>query len=156
MEQFAVRGGTPLRGEVSIAGAKNAALGILAASIMANDDVVVRNLPDVSDVNILLEAISDTGASVRRLNRHEVQINGASIRSYVVDNSYIRKMRAGYYVLGALLGKYHYAEVALPGGCTIGSRPIDQHLKGFEALGARTSIRNSMVLVEAESNTLLE
>ena len=150
MEQFAVRGGTPLRGEVSIAGAKNAALGILAASIMANDDVVVRNLPDVSDVNILLEAISDTGASVRRLNRHEVQINGASIRSYVVDNSYIRKMRAGYYVLGALLGKYHYAEVALPGGCTIGSRPIDQHLKGFEALGARTSIRNSMVLVEAD------
>ena len=150
MEQFAVRGGRPLRGEVSIAGAKNAALGILAASIMANEDVVIRNLPDVSDVNILMEAISDTGASVRRLNRHEVLINGASIRSYVVDNSYIRKMRAGYYVLGALLGKYHYAEVALPGGCTIGSRPIDQHLKGFEALGARTSIRNSMVLVEAE------
>ena len=150
MEQFAVRGGNPLRGEVSIAGAKNAALGILAASIMADDDVVIRNLPDVSDVNILMEAISDTGAVVRRLNRHEVQMNGASIRSYVVDNSYIRKMRAGYYMLGALLGKYHYAEVALPGGCTIGSRPIDQHLKGFEALGARTSIRNSMVLVEAD------
>ena len=150
MEQFAVRGGHPLRGEVSIAGAKNAALGILAASIMANDDVVVRNLPDVSDVNILLEAISDTGAAVRRLNRHEAQLNGASIHSYVIDNSYIRKMRAGYYVLGALLGKYHYAEVALPGGCTIGSRPIDQHLKGFEALGARTRIWNSMVQVEAE------
>ena len=150
MEQFAVRGGNPLRGEVSIAGAKNAALGILAASIMSDDDVVIRNLPDVSDVNTLLEAISDTGASVRRLGRHEVQMNGSSIQSYVVDNSYIRKMRAGYYMLGALLGKYHYAEVALPGGCTIGSRPIDQHLKGFEALGAKTSIRNSMVMVEAK------
>ena len=150
MKQFAVRGGIPLKGEVSIAGAKNAALGILAASIMTNEDVIVRNLPDVSDVNTLLEAISDTGAAVRRLNRHEVQMNGASIRSYVIDNSYIRKMRAGYYVLGALLGKYHYAEVALPGGCTIGMRPIDQHLKGFEALGARTRIRNSMVMVEAE------
>ena len=150
MEQFAVRGGNPLRGEVSIAGAKNAALGILAASIMSDDDVVIRNLPDVSDVNTLLEAISDTGASVRRLGRHEVQMNGSSIQSYVVDNSYIRKMRAGYYMLGALLGKYHYAEVALPGGCTIGSRPIDQHLKGFEELGAKTSIRNSMVMVEAK------
>ncbi len=150
MKEFVVKGGTPLHGEAAIAGAKNAALGLLAASIMADEDVIVRNIPDVSDVNTLLEAIADTGAKVKRLERHEVLMNGSSIRSYIVNNRYIRKMRAGYYMLGALLGKYHYAEVALPGGCTIGSRPIDQHLKGFEALGARTSIRNSMVLVEAE------
>ena len=147
--EFVVKGGTPLHGETAIAGAKNAALGLLAASIMADEDVFVRNIPDVSDVNTLLEAIADTGAKVKRLSRHEVLMNGRSIRSYVVNNRYIRRMRAGYYMLGALLGKYHYAEVALPGGCTIGSRPIDQHLKGFEALGAKTSIRNSMVLVEA-------
>ena len=150
MMEFVVKGGTPLHGETAIAGAKNAALGLLAASIMADEEVTVRNIPDVSDVNTLLEAIQDTGAIVRRLDRHDVVLNGATIRSYVVNNRYIRKMRAGYYMLGALLGKYHYAEVALPGGCTIGSRPIDQHLKGFEALGAKTSIRNSMVLVEAQ------
>ena len=150
MKEFVIKGGQPLHGEVEIAGAKNAALGLLAAAIMADEDVCVRNIPDVSDVNTLVEAIQDTGARVNRLNRHEVILNGSTIRSYVVNNRYIRRMRAGYYMLGALLGKYHYAEVALPGGCTIGSRPIDQHLKGFEALGAKTSIRNSMVLVEAE------
>ena len=150
MEQFAIRGGRRLTGEVVISGAKNAALGLLAAAIMADEDVYVRNIPDVSDVNTLLEAIRDTGAAVERISRHEVRINGASVRNYVVDNSYIRKMRAGYYLLGALLGKYHFAEVALPGGCTIGNRPIDQHMKGFEALGARTEVVNSMILAQAD------
>ncbi|MBO4410646.1 MAG: UDP-N-acetylglucosamine 1-carboxyvinyltransferase [Lachnospiraceae bacterium] len=149
-DQFVIRGGRPLVGEVEISGAKNAALGILAASIMADEDVFIRNLPDVSDVRMLLSAIKGTGATAEQLNEHEVRMNGSSIRNYVVDDYYIRKMRAGYYMLGALLGKYHYAEVAMPGGCTIGSRPIDQHLKGFEALGARTKIENSMVYVEAK------
>ncbi len=149
MEQFVVKGGKPLTGEVAISGAKNAALGILAAAAMADEDVIIRNLPDVSDVNILLDAIADTGAVVKRIDRHDVLVNGSTITSRVVDNSYIRKMRAGYYMLGAFLGKYHTAEVALPGGCTIGSRPIDQHLKGFEALGADTGIKNSMVCVNA-------
>ncbi|MBR4768511.1 MAG: UDP-N-acetylglucosamine 1-carboxyvinyltransferase [Lachnospiraceae bacterium] len=151
MEQFAIRGGRPLIGDVFVSGAKNAALGILAASVMTNEDVIVRNLPDVSDVRILLAAIKGTGAAVEMLNSHEVRINGSMISNYVVDDSFIRQMRAGYYMLGAFLGKYHYAEVAMPGGCTIGNRPIDQHLKGFEALGARTKIENSMVLVDAES-----
>ena len=149
MQQFVIRGGRPLVGEVQISGAKNAALGILAAAIMADEDVIVRNLPDVSDVNTLLEAIAGTGAVVKRLSRHEVLLNGSTIRSFVVDNSYIRKMRAGYYMLGAFLSKYHSAKVALPGGCTIGLRPIDQHRKGFEALGASTYIENSMICVEA-------
>lgn len=149
-DQFKIKGGRPLIGEVEISGAKNAALGILAASIMANEDVFIRNLPDVSDVRMLLSAIKGTGATAEMLNEHEARMNGSTIRSFVVDDYYIRKMRAGYYMLGALLGKYHYAEVAMPGGCTIGSRPIDQHLKGFEALGARTKIENSMVYVEAK------
>ena len=153
MQQFVIRGGTPLVGEVHISGAKNAALGILAAAVMADEDVIIRNLPDVSDVDILLQAIEGTGATVKRLSRHEVLLNGSTIRSFIVDNSYIRKMRAGYYMLGAFLSKYHSAMVALPGGCTIGSRPIDQHLKGFEALGATTSIENSMVRVEASELT---
>ena len=152
-DQFRIQGGRPLIGEVEISGAKNAALGILAASIMADEDVFIRNLPDVSDVRMLLSAIKGTGATAEQLNEHEVRMNGSSIRNYVVDDYYIRKMRAGYYMLGALLGKYHYAEVAMPGGCTIGSRPIDQHLKGFEALGARTKIENSMVFVEAKELT---
>ena len=152
-DQFTIQGGRPLIGEVEISGAKNAALGILAASIMADEDVFIRNLPDVSDVRMLLSAIKGTGATAEQLNEHEVRMNGSSIRNYVVDDYFIRKMRAGYYMLGALLGKYHYAEVAMPGGCTIGSRPIDQHLKGFEALGAKTKIENSMVFVEAKELT---
>ncbi len=149
MQRFFIRGGRPLVGEVQISGAKNAALGILAAAVMADEDVIIRNLPDVSDVNIMLEAIAGTGAVVKRLDRHEVLLNGSTILSHVVDNSYIRKMRAGYYMLGAFLGKYHSARVALPGGCPIGVRPIDQHRKGFEALGAMTSIENNMICVEA-------
>ena len=151
MEQFAIRGGRPLRGEVAISGAKNAALGILAAAVMTDEDVIIHNIPDVDDVNILLETISETGATVERFTRHDVRINGSTITNHVVDNSYIRKMRGGYYMLGSLLGKYLHAEVALPGGCTIGSRPIDQHLKGFELLGARTYIQNGNVVAHGDS-----
>ena len=123
MEQYIVKGGNPLVGEVVIGGAKNAALGILAAAIMADEPVSINNLPDVNDVNVLLEAIAQTGARVERRDRHTARINGAGILSCVVNNSYIKKMRASYYLLGAMLGKYHHAEVALPGGCNIGSRP---------------------------------
>ena len=150
MEQYVIKGGNPLVGDVVIGGAKNAALGILAAAIMADEFVTVTNLPDVKDVNILLEAISETGAAVVRDERHTVRLNGKTIGSCVVDNSYVKKMRASYYLLGALLGKYHHAEVALPGGCNIGSRPIDQHLKGFRALGATGKISNGMIIVDAK------
>ena len=149
MEQYVIKGGNPLVGDVVIGGAKNAALGILAAAIMAAEFVTVTNLPDVKDVNILLEAISETGAAVVRDERHTVRLNGKTIGSCVVDNSYVKKMRASYYLLGALLGKYHHAEVALPGGCNIGSRPIDQHLKGFRALGAEVNIRHGAIMASA-------
>lgn len=149
MEQYIMKGGNPLVGEVTISGAKNAALGILAASIMTDEDVLIENLPDVRDINVLLEAISEIGAEVRRLDRHTVRINAKNIHAVTVDDDYIRKIRASYYFIGALLGKYKSAEVPLPGGCNIGSRPIDQHLKGFRALGARVEVENGAVVAHA-------
>lgn len=135
MEQYVMKGGNPLVGEVTISGAKNAALGILAASIMTDEDVLIDNLPDVRDINVLLEAIEEIGAEVERIDRHTVRINGSKIHEVAVDDEYIRRIRASYYFIGAMLGKYKSAQVPLPGGCNIGSRPIDQHLKGFRALG---------------------
>lgn len=153
MDKYIVKGGNPLVGEVVIGGAKNAALGLLAAAVMTDGDCHIENIPDVSDINIMLQAIEGIGGSVVRINAHEVMISGRGIGKLgevSVDNEYVRKMRASYYFLGALLGKYKKANVALPGGCQIGSRPIDQHLKGFEALGATVHIGNGMVYVEAE------
>ena len=153
MEQYIIKGGNPLVGEVTIGGAKNAALGILAASVMADEAVTIDNLPDVRDINVLLEAIGQTGAMVERKAKKKKKINGKTITNLVVDNSYIKKMRASYYMLGAMLGKYGHAQVALPGGCNIGSRPIDQHLKGFRALGAIAEVKGGMIVVEAKELT---
>ena len=149
MNQYIMKGGNPLVGDVVISGAKNAALGILAAAIMTDEDVIVENLPDVRDIYVLLEAIEEIGASVERLDRHSVRINASTIREVSVDDEYIRKIRASYYFIGALLGKYKSAEVPLPGGCNIGSRPIDQHLKGFRALGAKIEIERGAVVAHA-------
>lgn len=150
MEQYIIKGGNPLVGEVEIGGAKNAALGILAAAIMADEPVLIENLPDVNDINVMLEAIEGIGAMVQRIDRHTVKINGNTIGDFSIDYDYIKKIRASYYLLGALLGKYKRAEVALPGGCNIGSRPIDQHLKGFRALGADVDIEHGKIVAEAE------
>ena len=149
MEQFIMKGGNPLVGEVTIGGAKNAALGILAASIMTDEDVLIENLPDVRDINVLLEAIQEIGASVDRIDRHTVKINASDIHEVSVDDEYIRRIRASYYFIGALLGKYKSAQVPLPGGCNIGSRPIDLHIKGFRALGAKVEIERGAVLAHA-------
>ena len=150
MEQYIIKGGNPLVGEVEIGGAKNAALAILAAAIMTDETVQIDNLPDVNDINVMLEAISGIGAVVQRLDRHTVRINGSTIANFDIEYDYIKKIRASYYLLGALLGKYKRAEVALPGGCNIGSRPIDQHLKGFRALGADVDIEHGKIVAEAE------
>lgn len=144
-----MKGGNSLVGEVIISGAKNAALGILAASIMTDEDVLIENLPDVRDINVLLEAIDEIGADVDRIDRHTVRINAKNIKEVSVDDEYIRKIRASYYFIGALLGKYKSAEVPLPGGCNIGSRPIDQHLKGFRALGAKIEVEKGAVVAHA-------
>ncbi|MEE1315380.1 MAG: UDP-N-acetylglucosamine 1-carboxyvinyltransferase [Faecalimonas sp.] len=151
MEQYIIKGGSPLVGEVEIGGAKNAALAILSAAIMTDETVTIDNLPDVNDINVLLEAIAGIGASVQRVDRHTVRINGAGVNDLSIEYEYIKKIRASYYLLGALLGKYRRAEVALPGGCNIGSRPIDQHLKGFRALGAEVEIEGGKIVAEAEN-----
>lgn len=150
MEQYIIKGGNPLVGEVEIGGAKNAALAILAAAIMTDETVLIENLPDVNDVNVMLEAIAGIGAMVQRIDRHTVKINGSTIGNFNIEYDFIKKIRASYYLLGALLGKYRRAEVALPGGCNIGSRPIDQHLKGFRALGADVDIEYGKIVAEAE------
>lgn len=149
MAQYIMNGGSPLVGEVAIGGAKNAALGILAAAIMTDEDVYIDNLPDVKDINVMLEAIKAIGASVDRLDRHSVKINASSVKDVLVDDEFIRRIRASYYFIGALLGKYKSAEVALPGGCNIGSRPIDLHLKGFKALSAEIEIESGRVKAHA-------
>ena len=150
MEQYIIKGGIPLVGEVEIGGAKNAALAIIAAAIMTDETVIIENLPDVRDINVLLEAMQEIGASVIRVDRHTARINGGKIGAHSVDYEFIKKIRASYYLLGALLGKYKEASVPLPGGCNIGSRPIDQHIKGFEALGAKVDIEGGFIKAKAE------
>ena len=151
MKQYIIKGGRPLKGEVQIGGAKNAALGIVVAAIMADEPVLIENLPEVDDVKVLLDAIEGIGAIVERIYEHTVRINGAVINDVNVDDEYIRKIRGSYYLVGALLGKYKKAVVALPGGCQIGSRPIDQHLKGFEQLGANVTIHNGKIDAYADN-----
>lgn len=150
MEQYIIRGGNPLVGEVEISGAKNAALGILAAAIMTDDTVLIENLPDVCDINVLLEAMESIGVRVERLTKHAVMMNSEHIGEVSVDDENIKKIRGSYYLIGALLGKYKKAKVPLPGGCNIGVRPIDLHIKGFKALGAKISIRNGFIMATAE------
>ncbi|WP_026520279.1 UDP-N-acetylglucosamine 1-carboxyvinyltransferase [Butyrivibrio sp. FCS006] len=142
MEKYVIKGGNPLVGEVEIGGAKNAALAILAAATMTDETVYIDNMPDASDTNAMLQAIESIGAFVERTGRHSVKINASQIKNHTIENDYIKKIRAGYYLLGALLGKYKDAGVALPGGCHIGLRPIDQHIKGFTALGAKVNIQD--------------
>jgi UDP-N-acetylglucosamine 1-carboxyvinyltransferase len=153
MEQYVIKGGAPLEGEVTIAGAKNAALGILAAAVMSDQEVTIENVPNVRDTRVLLQAIQGIGANVRYVDEHTVVICGGTINpnsDLCVDDEYIRKIRASYYLLGALLGKYNRSQVALPGGCDIGARPIDLHIKGFEALGANVKIGGGMISAKAE------
>ena len=119
MEQYVIKGGRPLEGEVTIAGAKNAALGILAAAVMTDQEVTIENVPNVRDTRVLLQAIQGIGARVRYIDEHTVAICGGTINpntDLCVDDEYIRKIRASYYLLGALLGKYNHSQVALPGG----------------------------------------
>ena len=150
MSQYIMKGGQPLTGEVNISGAKNAALGIIAGSILTDEDVHIENVPDVRDTNIMLEAMKEMGASVERIDDNTVKINASAIRTAAANDEYLRMMRASYYFIGALLGKHHEAQVPLPGGCVIGSRPIDQHVKGFRALGAKIHIENGNVIAKAD------
>ena len=150
MEQYVIKGGSPLVGEVEIGGAKNAALAILAAATMTDETVLIENVPDVRDTNVIIQAMESIGVIVERIDRHTVKINASNIRIQTIDDESIKKIRASYYLIGALLGKYNEAEVALPGGCNIGSRPIDLHIKGFRALGAKVEISHGIIIAKAE------
>ncbi|MBQ8955527.1 MAG: UDP-N-acetylglucosamine 1-carboxyvinyltransferase [Lachnospiraceae bacterium] len=149
-DHYIINGGNPLSGEVVIGGAKNAALAIIAASVMTDETVTIENIPDVRDTNVMMEAMEGIGVSIKRLDRHTIEVHGSQVENVNIDTENIRKIRASYYLLGALLGKYCHAEVPLPGGCDIGSRPIDQHVKGFKALGAKVSIERGIMKATAE------
>ncbi len=150
MEQLIINGGAALHGRVDISGAKNAALGIIAAALLADGVSTIENVPCVNDVRVLIEAIMDLGVKVEYLDEHTVKIDSRKVDKLVVDYEHIKKIRASYYLLGALLGRFNRSEVAMPGGCNIGQRPIDQHIKGFEALGATVELEHGMVKATAD------
>ena len=136
MGRYEICGGTPLKGTVTISGAKNAAVAIIPAALLVDGVCRIENVPDISDVRILLEILHRMGAKVWSPERHVVVIDSSEVRCTEPDKDLVRKMRASYYLMGALLGRFGKAHVALPGGCSFASRPIDQHVKGFRALGA--------------------
>ena len=145
MEKFVINGGKALHGEIKISGAKNAAVAILPAVLLADSPCIIENLPNISDVTAILSVMQSLGANVRLINKSTVEIDPRHANSFVVTQEMAEGMRASSYFLGALLGRMNKARVAPPGGCNFGVRPIDQHIKGFEALGAKMSIENGMV-----------
>lgn len=153
MEKFVINGGKPLKGEVRISGAKNAAVAILPAVLLSDEPCVIENLPNISDVATILKAMQALGAQIKPINKSTVEIDPRHVNSFVVSKKMAEGMRASSYFLGALLGRMNRARVAPPGGCNFGVRPIDQHIKGFEALGAKMSIENGMVDAKAKKLT---
>lgn len=150
MEKLIINGGRPLHGEIEISGAKNAAVAILPAAIMASKGVcVIDNIPNIEDVHCIERIIDSLGCKVK-VDNNSVTIDSSILTSYDANTEDVRKMRASYYLIGALLGRFKKARVEMPGGCPIGVRPIDQHIKGFEALGANVKIEHGVVAVEAE------
>ncbi len=150
MDKFVINGGRRLQGTVRISGAKNAAVAILPAILLCNEPCTIENLPEISDVTTILKALKMLGADVKVINKSTVRIDPKNVNSYVVSKEMADGMRASSYFLGALLGRMNRARVAPPGGCDFGVRPIDQHIKGFEALGAKVTIENGMVEAKAE------
>ena len=154
METIVINGGTPLHGEVTISGAKNAALAIIPAAVLSQDVCVIENLPvSISDVNYMMKTLRAIGAGVKLINKNSIEIDARRVNSYVISHDMTKHLRASYYFIGALLGRFGRAKVAMPGGCYLGPRPIDQHIKGFELLGATVSIEDNAI-VEATAERL--
>lgn len=153
MDKFVINGGNPLKGEVRISGAKNAAVAILPAVLLSDEPCVIENLPNISDVSTILKSLQILGAAIKPINKSTVEIDPRHVNSFVVSKKMAEGMRASSYFLGALLGRINKARVAPPGGCDFGVRPIDQHIKGFEALGAKMTIENGMVDAKAQRLT---
>lgn len=150
MDKFVIKGGRKLTGEVTISGAKNAAVAILPAVILSDEACTIENVPSISDVNICIQILTEMGASVTKIDKETYRIDPTTIKNCCVPYEYARKMRASYYFLGALLGKFKKARVSMPGGCPLGDRPIDQHLKAFSALGAEHTLTQGMVDLTAD------
>ena len=150
MDAFVVKGGIPLKGEVTVSGAKNAAVAIIPAAILSDGIVTIENIPNISDVSTIIRILFEMGARIRMINKTTIEINSRSILSHIVPHDMTKRMRASYYLIGALVGRFFKARVAPPGGCDFGVRPIDQHIKGFESLGASVSIDGGMVDVYAD------
>lgn len=154
MDKYIINGGKPLHGEVTISGAKNAAVAVIPAAILCDEPCRIENIPNISDVTLIANILKNMGAIVKRVNKHTLDIDARPINTYSATDDSVRGMRASYYLIGALLGRFHNAKVALPGGCNFGIRPIDQHLKGFTALGAKCELINGGI-VEAKSDSRL-
>ncbi|MGD8190376.1 UDP-N-acetylglucosamine 1-carboxyvinyltransferase [Brevibacillus ginsengisoli] len=152
MEKLIVRGGKTLSGKVSISGAKNSAVALIPAALMADGPVVIENLPHIQDVEIFVELLREMGVEVL-FEEDWMEVDSRSIKPVIMPNGRIKKLRASYYLWGALLSKSGEAQIGLPGGCDLGPRPIDQHIKGFEALGARVENRNGVMTIKAEKLT---
>lgn len=153
LEKLIIRGGSRLAGEVEISGAKNAAVGIIPATLLAQDVCRIENLPNISDVTCITKILESMGAKIKRINKHVLEIDTRTVNSYIVPHEMTKKLRASYYLVGALLGRFCRAKVALPGGCDFGVRPIDLHIKGFELLGASVNLESAMVNAKAERLT---
>lgn len=152
MEKIVIKGGRRLCGEVTIAGAKNAAVAVIPAAILVDGPCIIENVPAIRDVAVICEILKELGASVEFLDKYTIKIDCSKVDKYTAPYEMVRKMRGSYYLLGALLGRLKKADVALPGGCNFGSRPMDQHLKGFRALGATVfeSAGNGTILAETD------
>ncbi|WP_010681337.1 UDP-N-acetylglucosamine 1-carboxyvinyltransferase [Acetivibrio cellulolyticus] len=150
MEKFVIRGGRPLMGEVNISGAKNSVVAIIPAALLVDGPCKIENIPEISDVRILIDILKELGCDVEFDNKDSMMINSQYVRSSTATYDMIKSLRASYYLLGALLGRFKKAEVAFPGGCDFGFRPVDQHIKGFEKLGAKVEIDHGVIKLEAE------
>ncbi len=154
MIKYIIEGGQPLHGEVTISGAKNAAVAILPATLLVNGKCHIENVPDISDVRLLLDILGDMGAQIRRLSRNTLEVDCTRARNTTAPIEMVRRIRASYYLLGAQLGRFGHARNAMPGGCNFGIRPIDQHIKGFEAMGAMVEQSGGYVICDAPEGGL--
>ena len=154
MNKYIIQGGHPLSGVVTVSGAKNAAVAILPAALLINGTCRIENVPDISDVRLLLEILDSMGAKIRRLSPNTLELCCTNVRDSEASDALVRRIRASYYFIGAQLGRFGHARVALPGGCNFGARPIDQHIKGFEAIGAAVDLKDGFVCAAAPADGL--
>lgn len=150
MDNFVIRGGHELFGEVNISGAKNAAVAIIPGALLADDVVRIENIPNISDVSMIIKILDRMGAGIKMINKNTIEIDSRPVQYQSVPYELASCFRASYYLIGAMLGRFKQAEVAMPGGCNFGVRPIDQHIKGFELLGAQVDVKNGMVCASAD------